>query len=629
MKNPRLDFRNLFFLCISLFSSEIYPQLGFCQGNYSEPVFIEDFGAGTQDIELPSGSTIYTFANGAEPLEGLYTVSSNTNYFDWFVTEDRTRNDTNGRMLIVNSYIDEDEIYVSQIHGLCENTTYELSSWLLNLTPGSSFCGSDVIPVNIRYEVWDSTYTSILAFGSTGDIYGNSMPSWEQYALVFQTFPGQTSVRLKISTNRPGGCGNDFAIDDIVVKGCRDNISISDSSNNDHVSLCSSHIPYDDTLLVSPDNSVFSTHFYQWQVSLDEGNTWYDIIGETSTSIQLSGIIETSYFRAKVAEQQSNLSISDCVTFSDVYQIIINDAPSPPETECWETATFNPSNCSWMVTGTQPDPPEELECWESLSFNNSSCTWEIEGTQPNPPMDLECWELVIFNESNCLWEIEGTQPVERREEYITLCEESEALLIPVSEIDSPQYHWSSGDMTPSISINTEGSYEVEITDGCFTEIITFIVSEIEDPVIESVISENDLIFINLFRYGDYEYSIDGINYQSSHIFSNIPRGQYTIYVRTIGCDTIIRQEYFHFYIQKFMTPNDDGDHDYFVLNVSQFFTSSQVYIFDRFGKMLFNAVNADVTWDGTFKGEDLPNSDYWYRIILDNQEFIGHFTLKR
>ena len=58
--------------------------------------------------------------------------------------------------------------------------------------------------------------------------------------------------------------------------------------------------------------------------------------------------------------------------------------------------------------------------------------------------------------------------------------------------------------------------------------------------------------------------------------------------------------------------------------------NSEVYIFDRFGKLLTQINTFDGGWDGTFNGALLPNSDYWFSVKLpDNRTFTGHFTLKR
>ncbi|MFC7357984.1 T9SS type B sorting domain-containing protein, partial [Jejudonia soesokkakensis] len=38
-------------------------------------------------------------------------------------------------------------------------------------------------------------------------------------------------------------------------------------------------------------------------------------------------------------------------------------------------------------------------------------------------------------------------------------------------------------------------------------------------------------------------------------------------------------------------------------------------------------------WDGTYNGNPLPSSDYWFRVeYMEDEtpkEFKGHFTLKR
>ncbi|GAB5564838.1 MAG: hypothetical protein Wins2KO_19010 [Winogradskyella sp.] len=820
MKYPVLSIKNFTVLIVFFITGEMYAQLGFCQGNSGDPIFVEDFGAGIQDISLPAGTTTYTYANGQPPNDGLYTVSSNTNYFDWFNTNDHTPSDNNGRMLIVNSSFSAGEFYRTAISGLCENTTYEFSSWLLNLAPLNGFCGAGAIPVNVRFEIWDNTDTNLLASGNTGNITGTVTPTWDQYALVFQTIPGQTSVILKMINNSSGGCGNDVAIDDIVFKSCGDLITVEDSNNTDNINTCSA-VPFSDTLTAIPDNTVFSAHFYQWQISND-GINWSDISGETNASLVIGGITTTTYYRAKVAEYQTNLSNEDCITLSNVYQINVNQAPIQPTVECWEIATFDNSSCSWIVSGSQPTEPTGLECWETAVFNTTTCSWEITGTQPAVPTGLECWETATFDNSSCSWtisgtqpvepntecwetaifntttciweiagtqpaaptglecwetatfdnsscswtisgtqpvepntecwetatfntttciweitgtqpaaptglecwetatfdnsscswtisgtqpvepntecwetaafntttcsweitgtqpavptglecwetatfdnsscswiisgtqpiepttecwetatfntttcnwEITGTQPIENREEYLSICQDDTLTLEVSSFIESPNYQWQSGETTSTIVVDSSGVYIVEVTDGCFTEVIAFYVELIALPIIQNVISDNSSIIINLLNESNnYFYSINGVDYQSSNFFPNQPAGLYTVFVKSDECEVIVTQEYFHFYIQKFMTPNNDGDYDYFTVNFSSYFSSSEVLIFDRYGKLLFSARNRNVQWDGTFNGQKLPTSDYWYNIVLDGKEYKGHFTLKR
>ncbi|RNC88000.1 MAG: gliding motility-associated C-terminal domain-containing protein [Winogradskyella sp.] len=316
-------------------------------------------------------------------------------------------------------------------------------------------------------------------------------------------------------------------------------------------------------------------------------------------------------------------------TVSCMWEVTGTQPLAPTGLECWETATFNTVSCMWEVTGTQPTAPTGLECWETATFNDVSCMWEVTGTQPLAPTGLECWETATFNTVSCMWEVTGTQPIQTTEEFVSLCEGDDLPLVANSSISNPQYLWDSGEMTQSISVDTSGIYQVEVTDGCLTDIIIFNVSAIEVPVIDSIVSNQSSITVNVSGSGIYQYSLDGINYQSSNIFSNVTTGLYTIYVRFDDCNFSVTQEYFHLYIQKFITPNGDGRNDFFSLNLDTHFSSTEVYIFDRYGKLLYSAVNTDANWDGTYNGQNLPTSDYWYYIVLDNQKFTGHFTLKR
>src|SRR5690606_22501224 len=248
--------------------------------------------------------------------------------YGWHNIQDHTLNDTNGKMFIVNADFTAGEFFRRSISGLCENTSYEFSSWLLNLLPASG-CGGSGIPINVRFEIWDNTDTTLLASGDTGSIFGTSSPTWEQYGLVFQTLPGQTAVVLKMINNGNGGCGNDLAIDDIVFKSCGDFIDITDESGENSFYLCDYQTPTSMTLTANPDFSIFSTHAYQWQQSTDN-TIWTDLVGETNQSYTTPNLFNTTYYRVKVAEDAVNLANDQCNTISDVFTIEVTARPDAP-----------------------------------------------------------------------------------------------------------------------------------------------------------------------------------------------------------------------------------------------------------------------------------------------------------
>ncbi len=131
---------------------------------------------------------------------------------------------------------------------------------------------------------------------------------------------------------------------------------------------------------------------------------------------------------------------------------------------------------------------------------------------------------------------------------------------------------------------------------------------------------------------NYEYSINNVNFQTSPVFSNLPVGFYTLYVREIGgCITkhIVFEINIDLFIPKFFTPNGDTFKDTWKI-IDRNNVIEEVFIFDRYGKLLKHVLGNAVYWDGTYNGKALEANDYWYLINLRNgQQLKGHFALKR
>ena len=269
-----------------------------------------------------------------------------------------------------------------------------------------------------------------------------------------------------------------------------------------------------------------------------------------------------------------------------------------------------------------------MACWETATFNVSNCSWEVTGTQPAQPPLENCWETLVFNTSNCTWEIGVVLPIS--EEGVTFCEEGVVTLQAQSNISNPSYIWSTGDISKEISVNKPGVYSVDISGGvCSFETRIFNVLEIENPIIETVVSDGKNIIITTSNTGDFLYSLEGNIFQDDNTFYNVKGGFYTVYVKEQNCETTASVQHLNFFIPKFFTPNNDGIHDTFDLSGIELYNSSEVSIYDRYGKLLRYSRNSPFSWDGTFNNQNLPSTDYWYVIIIEGQKFTGHFTLKR
>jgi len=83
---------------------------------------------------------------------------------------------------------------------------------------------------------------------------------------------------------------------------------------------------------------------------------------------------------------------------------------------------------------------------------------------------------------------------------------------------------------------------------------------------------------------------------------------------------------------KFFTPNGDVFNSHWKVKgiSSDFQPNTQVLIFDRYGKLLAEVDPLGAGWDGTFNGFNMPASDYWYVVTLqDGRIYKGHFALIR
>ncbi len=201
------------------------------------------------------------------------------------------------------------------------------------------------------------------------------------------------------------------------------------------------------------------------------------------------------------------------------------------------------------------------------------------------------------------------------------------------------YTWSTGETSQSIQVTTPAIYTVTIenADGC-TKVKTFTVigsevATINDIIVHDFNENNAAEIVVASGTGIYEYSIDGIHFQDSSVFTNLSGLDYTAYVRDKnGCGTV-EQEFYLIQIPNYFTPNGDGFNDYWNIkdsNPLSYNAGTVIYIFDRFGKLLKQISATGLGWDGTIESKLMPADDYWFTIELkDGRSTKGHFALKR
>jgi hypothetical protein len=210
----------LYLLLIAFPASDVYSQQWNC--TFKDPVVKIGFGSGyAPDINIGRLFN-YERVRFYCPPDGYYAYASSTSDCfggDWHtLSEDHTPGDVDGNMLLVNGAPDPGIFLKTIINGLKPSTTYEFGVWLMNLCKPSDKCPYPLLPnISARMETNDG---KVIAEFTTGDLARLESPHWKMYRAMFSTPPKITSLILVMSDLAPGGCGNDFALDDITFREC-------------------------------------------------------------------------------------------------------------------------------------------------------------------------------------------------------------------------------------------------------------------------------------------------------------------------------------------------------------------------------------------------------------------------
>lgn len=342
------------------------------------------------------------------------------------------------------------------------------------------------------------------------------------------------------------------------------------------------------------------------------------------------------------------------------------------QTGCYSDTLLN------LTTSTQPQINKPLAlytCDEANGFayfDTSAIESELIGKQtgllifyfdengtelPNPlPVNFQntkAWTQTIYvkveNELNplCFSEtsfdliVSGLPEINLKNEYF-LCDLEPSLNIKTSSTFN-SWEWTFNDnliISNSFEANLidAGTYTLQVTEinnGIVCEnsfsfnLVRSILPTISEVKIKDI-SDDNYIEVITSGDGDFEYAIDGFNFQDENTFHNLVGGVYNVEVRDKnGCGSDKKEVVLVDYL-KFFTPNNDGYNDYWQIQGVEKFPNAVVYIYNRFGKVLKQINSSDIGWDGTYNGQLLPSSDYWFTSDLgDGRALKGHFSLIR
>ena len=196
----------------------------------------------------------------------------------------------------------------------------------------------------------------------------------------------------------------------------------------------------------------------------------------------------------------------------------------------------------------------------------------------------------------------------------TICIEDRTTLDAGSGFDG--YEWSTGATTQTIQGVPVGAYWVKLKTGkCFT-LQQVNVYPSQQPVIASLDITNNTITVNASGgTAPYQYSLDGITWQDSNVFNNLPRGENKIYLKdSFDCNPILVQVTVPNLVNA-ITPNGDNINDEVDYSALAYKKDLIFTVYNRYGNKIYESGKMrNYKWNGTSGGKKIVTGTYWYTI---------------
>lgn len=605
-----------------------------CTGSLGDAVVNVTFGSGSNPgSPLTGATTNYNFITADCPSDGSYTVINATNRCfssSWHsLTEDHTPNDVNGYMMLVNASFTPSDFYIDTVRNLCASTIYEFGAWITNVILPTA-CSPNLINPKLVFSI-ETLSGLVLGTYSTGEILSTSSPQWKQYGLFFKTPVNTSNVIIRLTNNAPGGCGNDLALDDITFRPCGPIISAGSASNNQKdFDLCTTNsTPIN---LSATIGSGFIAPSLQWQQSTNNGLSWTDVPGATTTNYLFNKTAIGTYKYRLSAAEGTNIFISNCRVASNPVTITIHELPivtarnnSPLcQNNNLQLTAVGGVNFSWtgpagfssqlatptlaaqmIAAGTY-----NVTVTDSFGCSNTASTIAIINPKPTA--------IVSANQNFC----EGDTTQLTASGGITY-------------LWSPSVGLSDVNSTNPLANPTQTTvYIVLITDanGC-TDTDSVKLTVYKKPIAnagsDKIIIKGTTVILEGTAGGDdisfYWTPVNFLNNPTLLAATSIPQ-QDIIYTLNVvsnkGCgtatDAMFIKVFNDLYIPTAFSPNNDGRNDKWRMEALSTFPNAIVSIYNRLGENVYTGKGAAAIWDGIFKGNPLPAGSYVYVIDLKN-----------
>lgn len=615
--------RCLFHILMSLLSLHAYAQ---CKdSDPGQVVYKESFGGNFSTGNFGSAptafNTSYTFRPNGSIAVGEYGVrKAKPNINNWVEGSDHTGN--GGFMMLVRSNTANPVFFEKDISNNCSIQTQAICFWYASLNAKGS-----AREVQIKVTVTDLNNNLVIASQETPVLKNEDSLVWSNMLLTYQLPVSPKGVRVSFSLSSTTPVPDDFAIDDIRFVNTNAQSTISSfflNINNAPIYTYPFYVCRDaQAAFTIKDLSAtqIQNKMFQWQ-RLKEDFTYEDIPGATQPSYTINAAQrdDSRFYQLRMADS-GNIYNPSCYTISypiglrvDPQPVIVSNGPIC-EGQDLELSITEGTTAYWLGpngysnTGNKIRIPKATPAasgkYIAQAVFSPGCTQTVDTN------------LVVKVNPN---------PIQLKLPTDTVLCQGKSLFLNAGD-PLVNYKWSTGDTVNRILVSKPGVYDLyAYQDGCYKQ-TSVSVNPLELPQIKALQDTSICLGDTLTLLPETQYASsfkwnNGLQTPSIRIHRS---GFFQLQVSN-ACGTAnasFKVEtgtcFGELLLPNAFTPNRDGLNDIFKPSLDFSIKQYRMFIYNRWGTLVFSSNNMRKGWDGTINRVEQPAGAYIWQVTYLNK----------
>ncbi|UYW01669.1 T9SS type B sorting domain-containing protein [Flavobacterium agricola] len=161
----------------------------------------------------------------------------------------------------------------------------------------------------------------------------------------------------------------------------------------------------------------------------------------------------------------------------------------------------------------------------------------------------------------------------------------------------------------SLKVYNPGQYKLKITNklGCESEQIVQVSAnqsvQSATYALTNYFQDSQTITVNVQGSGNYLYQLNNLPPQKSNVFNRVFPGTHQVIITDeYDCTYIVLDNIVTIHYPNFFTPNGDGVNDYWNIWSLKEKSNAEIFIYDRYGKLIKVITPESEGWDGSLRG---------------------------